>query len=175
MTANKEPNTSPGRRVGGLKDRREINSEIDLLLTERLAKGGARPIWGAGAFTRHMVLGIFEPVSLCGRYVGAISTEPMPTLIGVACPKCVRRWNAAMDVHNAEIEAANEKAITDLADELDTLLGAGQLDAFLDRWKKMSENRPLRTAVKDRLDERGVELPKQVTELPAWMRKAGTA
>ena len=164
-----KPKTSPddqvtprkfkiGRRATALKNMPTFRKEAQELIDKVLAEGGSNPVWGAGVFVRHIVFGLFRSVSLCGRFVGDVSTAPMPTLIGVPCPTCIRLWNRAMDRRNIDIEATNEKAITKLSDELDELLGTTGIDAAVSRLRALGGNRALRKAVLDRLDERGVDL-----------------
>lgn len=133
--------------------RREIRERLD----EKMAKGFDTGVWGKGVFMRHVALGLFEHVSLCGRFIGSTNTAAMPTLIGMCCPRCMRIWNRAMDVHNAAIEAENENAISTLAGEMAELVKTGDVTAARVRWND-GTTRALRAAVLDRLNERGLDL-----------------
>lgn len=149
---------APGSPAYTRGTKRSFRKEAEELLARRLESGYSHPTWGAGLFQRHIVFGIFEPISLCGRHVGDVSTEPMPTLIGVPCHRCISMWNRAMDVHNERIEATNEAAISSFADKLDDLIGDGDLDGFRSAWRELNDQRPLQRAVTDRLIERGIDV-----------------
>lgn len=152
----KKPNTGPGRRIAAPWDR-EARAELDAVIS---AKTAMSPLWGKGMFSRHIVLGFFEPVSYCGRYVGDISTSPMPTLIGVVCPTCARVWNRAMDVRNARIEAGNRDVITRYRAQFVDLYEAGDLEDFRALWRKeVRDNKALRDGLEPELAERGIVVP----------------
>jgi hypothetical protein len=149
---------APGRRIQNFTSLRKLRPELDGILDRKMARGGTAVWWGRGVFVRHIALGLLEPISLCARYVGQVSSAPMPTLIGVTCRTCESIWNAAITRNNLLVETANEKAICELADELDHLIGAGETIAVITRWHELYDERELRTAVRARLDERGVDL-----------------
>lgn len=157
MTSN--ANIRPGRRIAPLWKMGTVRRDADSLIAKKLADGLTSPVWAAGAFTRHIAFGFFQPVSLCGRHVGSTSTEPMPTPIGVACPTCIRVWNRAMDVHNETVDETNESAISEKADEFDTLIGSDDVDAVRTQWTDLFlNNRRLALLVRERLQERDIDI-----------------
>ena len=95
-------NTSTGRRIYTWRTRRELFDEIDERLRGHIENGASSPWWGEGVLVRHIVLGLLEPVSLCGRFVGSVSSTPMVTLVGKPCNACRRRWNRVMNEMNAQ-------------------------------------------------------------------------
>jgi hypothetical protein len=154
MTAKKR-STSPGRRIAAPWDR-EVNADLIDLSRKRTI---GSPLWGSGAFVRHIVFGFTEPVSYCGRHVGAISTSPMPTLIGAVCRACLRRWNSAMDLYNAEVDAKNAATVTGFRAQFVDLFEAGDLVEFRDLWTKtVTDHRALFTSLSDELGSRGIDV-----------------
>ena len=135
-----------------------FRGEARELLGRRMAGGRVKQVWGAGAFARHIVFGLLDPVSICGRFVGEVSTNPMPTPIGVPCPTCVRVWNRALSRHAPGTGSVGQKAVDALADELDLLVGSGGIDAAMSRLLEADCGPALRNAALDLLDERGVGL-----------------
>lgn len=146
-----------GRRIEG--SRRQIRQQVGDLLDANFRKGRTVPVYGEGVFVSHLVFGLFEPVTLCGRFAGATSTSPLRTLIGVTCRRCDAVWNEAMDRNEDYFESRIEQRVAELADELDQALGEGGEREAWSRWHELRENRALRDRVAARLDERGVDFP----------------
>lgn len=100
-----------GRRILHGRALREARAEIRSRVLAHLSRGQSNPWWGQGRFVRHIVVGVFEPVSLCARFVGDVNSESMVTPFGMICPPCAREWDAliALDAHR--VRAANETLI----------------------------------------------------------------
>jgi hypothetical protein len=121
--------------------RRQLNKEL-LEHIEATTRGHA--VYGAGAFTRHIVFDIFTPISYCGRFTGDTSTAPMPTLIGVVCRTCQRRWNAAIDRRNELIEAENDQLVEGYRVRFAAFVADDELEEFRDAWKEdVKDNKEL--------------------------------
>jgi hypothetical protein len=154
--AAKKRSTSPGRRIAAPWDR-EVNADLIELSIKRTI---GSPLWGSGAFVRHIVFSFTEPVSYCGRHVGSISTSPMPTLIGAVCRACLRRWNSAMGLYNAEVDAKNAATVTKFRAQFVDLFEAGDLVEFRELWTQtVTDNRALFTSLTAELAARDIVVP----------------
>lgn len=153
----KKRNTSPGARLAPVWNRkltRQVKAELAVRITKKTT---GHPLWGKGAFVRHIVVGFFQPVSYCGRFVGDISTSPMPTLIGVSCRSCNRLWNTAMDIHNATVDATNAAYVTTFRAQLADLHDAGDLVEFRRLWyEELGEKKAFRAMLRTELAEHGI-------------------
>lgn len=153
-----KPDTTPGRRIAAFRHRKAIRRDVDARLAKSMADGRTTPIFGAGFLVNHAALGLFTRVSLCGRFLGDLSSQRLPTLWGVPCRRCTHIWNAAMARNDLVTEAANEVAISTRAQELDGLLRTGSTDLARRKWLELSDNRALRAGVRTRLSELGTDL-----------------
>jgi hypothetical protein len=167
VTEKKTPRRVVGKRIATATKMNGVHTDIAERLGRNVAGGMHSAWWAEGAFVRHIALGLFEPVSLCGRWVGSINSSPMPTPIGMTCRRCVRVWNEATALNNIAIEAANERAIQPLVDQFDALVGDGDEEAAKQLWRDNERQGALRRKVVERLDERGVDLLEFIQQGPA--------
>jgi hypothetical protein len=132
------------------------NEQRTHVLDQAFDAGDSSIWWARGRFVRHIAAEVRSTRSLCGKSVTAVSLTPMRTTLDINCAVCARTWNHARERFNARQAAVSEKMIVAIADELDTLLGIDS-DAAGRCWAGL-RNRALRTAVRDRLLERGLDL-----------------
>jgi hypothetical protein len=148
----------PGRRMPMHFKSRSLVREIDVAVGQSMAKGRISPWWTRGSFVRHIALSAFAPVSLCGRHVGTVTSSPMPSIVGFACPTCVKVWTEALAAHNLVVESRNEAYIATVADEFAALVNSGNVAGLALRWKEFADRPLVRHAVHDSLGARGVDL-----------------
>lgn len=161
MGLNKTP--AIGTRAGRWSERAELRRETVKMLTDQIEKGLQNPWWGEGAFVRHVALGLFVSISLCGRHLGAVNSSPMPTLIGVPCRKCMRIWNRTMTAYNVEAELRAQDVIAEKAHLFTDLILTGEGARVIEEWNALYELMALRDAVVDRLKDKGIDLRAKVT------------
>lgn len=150
--------TTPGKHIASRSRRRQVNDEIAVLLAKKLADGQTNPWYGQGLIVRHIAIGLFEPVSLCGRYVGDVNSSPMPTLIGLLCRRCSRVWEREVAISDALVDVENEKFISARVAELVAFAAATDTMAFAENWNRLIDTPALRKAVRPRLIAAGIDI-----------------
>lgn len=116
----KEPTRAKTRPLWLLRLQAHLPSSVrrerhDMIAAATRDREGGRPWFGEGVLVTHFAIGLFHPVSLCLREVGAVQNTPPRTLIGLTCRRCarlhrraVRDYLTAEDTSHTIVEAKVE-------------------------------------------------------------------
>jgi hypothetical protein len=83
-----------GSRVKSWKGK-DIEQEVQDILIKKFNEGSFRSWFGAGSLTNHIALGLFTPLSICGRHLGEISSSSIRTPVGRMCGACKKTYEKA--------------------------------------------------------------------------------
>lgn len=87
-----------------------IEQEIQDILIKKFNEGSFYSFFGAGAVKNHIALGLFTPLSICGRHLGEVSSSSIRTPVGRMCGACKNTYEKAFKTWIADRE---QKAATD--------------------------------------------------------------